>query len=192
MAYCTTAQVKAYLGNTTASDDTLLDELIPRAQAAIDAYCHRAFEATSDTTRTFDADRDTDGPFLYFDEDLASITTITNGDGSTIASSSYVTEPRNRTPYCGIKILVSSGVNWEYDSNNDPEDAISVTGKWSWSVSAPDDIVHACIRLTGYYYRQRDAQVFDTTATPELGVITIPQGFPKDVKMLIEPYRRRS
>lgn len=192
MAYATVADVKSYLGNTTSGDDTLLSDLIPRAQAAIDTYCHRSFEAAADTTRAFDADRDTDGPLLYFDEDLASITTITNGDGSTIATSSYTTEPRNRTPYCAIKLLVSSGVVWEYDSNNDPENAISVTGKWAWSVSAPDDIAHACIRLTGYFYRQRDSQVFDTTATPELGVITIPQGFPKDVRLLIEPYRRRS
>lgn len=192
MAYCTTAQVTAYLGNTTSNDDTLIDALIPRAQAAIDAYCHRSFKATSDTTRTFDADRNTDGPLLYFDEDLASITTVTNGDGSTIASTKYVTEPRNRTPYCAIKLLVSSGLVWEYDSNNDPEGAIAITGKWAWSETANSDIEHACIRLTGFYYRQRDAQVYDVTATPELGIITVPQGIPKDVREIIDQYRRRS
>ena len=192
MAYCTVTNVKEYLGNTTTGDDALINSIIPRAQAAIDAYCHRSFEATADTTRTFDADRDTDGPVLYFDEDMASITTVTNGDGSVIASSSYSTEPRNRTPYCAIKLKVSSGVVWEYDSNNDPEDAISVAGRWAWSVTAPNDIAHACIRLAGYFYRQKDAQVYDTTATPELGIITVPTGFPKDVKNLIEPYRRRS
>lgn len=189
MAYCTTSDVKQYLGVSSTTDDTLIGDLIPRAQQSIDSYCHRTFEATGDTTRYFDADRDTDGPMLYFDADIAAITTVTNGDGTTVASTKYVTEPRNSTPYCAIQLKVSSGLQWEYDSNSDPENAIVVTGRWAWSTSVPDDIVHACIRLTAYFYRQKDAQVFDTTATPELGTITIPQGLPKDVTRLLNPYR---
>lgn len=130
MAYCTVSDVKTYLGNSTNSDDILLADLIPRAQQAIDSYTHRTFEAASDTTRSFDADRDVDGPMLYFDKDIASITTVTNGDGITIANTKYVTEPRNRAPYCGIKLKVSSGLAWEYDSNSDPENAIAITGRW--------------------------------------------------------------
>ncbi len=192
MAYCSTAQVKAYLGNSTSVDDALLDAIIPRAQAGLDRYCHRTFEAASDTTRTFDADHDTDGPFLYLDEDLASITSITNGDGTTITSTQYTTEPRNRTPYCQIKLLTSSGLVWEYDSNNDPENAISVTGRWAWSVTADADIEHLCIRYVGWIYKQKDSQVYDVTATPELGVITVPQGIPKDLRIAMDTYKRRS
>lgn len=36
MAYCTAAQVKSYLGITTTGDDTLIGNIIPRAQAFID------------------------------------------------------------------------------------------------------------------------------------------------------------
>jgi len=190
--YCTTEQVKAYLGNSTTDDDALLDALIPRAQAGLDRHWHRTFEATSDTTRYFDAKCDTDGPMLYFDEDLASITTVTNGDGTTIASTKYTTVPRNRSPWCAIKLLSSSGLTWEYDSNNDPEGAIAVTGRWAWSVTADSDIEHLCIRYVGWLYRQKDSQVYDITATPELGVITIPQGVPKDLRLAIDSYRRRS
>ena len=192
MAYCTTDNVKDYLGITTTDDDTLIGELIPRAQAAIDSFTHRTFEAASDTTRVFDTDTDTEGPFLYFDEDIASITTVTNGDGNTVASTKYATFPRNETPYCFIELKVSSGLVWEYDSSNDPQGAISVEGRWAYSTTAPNDIVHACIRLTAYYYRQKDAQVFDTTATPELGIITVPIGIPKDVKGTLSRYRRHT
>jgi len=67
---------------------------------------------------------------------------------------------------------------------------VYISGKWSYSSSAPDDIVHACVRLSAYYFRQKDAQVFDVTAIPDAGVITMPQGIPADVKLMLEPYRR--
>lgn len=192
MAYCSLSALTEYLGHSSSDDDALLTGIISRAEAIIDQYTHRTFEATADTTRYFDADCDVDGPLLYFDEDICSITTVTNGDGSTISGSYYVTEPRNRAPYWGIRLKSSSGLFWEYDSNDDHENAIGVTGKWAWSQTAPADVQHACLRLAAFLYFQKDSQVFDTTATPELGIITVPIGMPKDVKNLLEPYRRRS
>ena len=192
MAYCTVPEVKLYLGTTTSNDDELIKSLIPRAQAAIDSHCARTFEALADTTRYFDAITDVDGITLCLDDDLAAITTITNGDGVAVSSGNYVTEPRNSTPYYAIRLKSSANIAWESDSNGDPENAVSIVGRWAYSTEAPDDIVHACIRLSAFYYRQKDAQVFDTTATPELGVITVPKGIPSDVKRILEPYRRRA
>ena len=72
MAYTTTAIAKVYLGLTSAADDTLIGTLIVRAQAMIDSYCHRTFEASADTTKYFDmrADTDEDRRRLYFSEGL--------------------------------------------------------------------------------------------------------------------------
>jgi hypothetical protein len=109
-----------------------------------------------------------------------------DGDQTTIPSTDYITMPRDETPYYGIKIKTSSDYDWDY--SDDPEDAIAITGKWAYSETAPDDIKHACLGLAGYYYKQRDAQVFDTTAIPEQGVIQIPQGLPADVKIILDPY----
>jgi hypothetical protein len=193
MAYTTAALLKTYLGVTSATDDTLLTALIARAQSAIDHYTGRTFEASADSTRKFTVGVDTDGRMLYFDEDCAAITTVTtNADdgsgGTTIANTYYVTHPRNRTPYYAIEILSSADYSWEY--TNDPTAGITVTGKWAFSTAAPDDIVHATLRLAGYYYRQKDAGVFDTTAIPDVGIIQIPQGIPKDVQMILNPYRK--
>jgi hypothetical protein len=44
--------------------------------------------------------------------------------------------------------------------------------------------------LAGYYYRQKDAGVFDTTAIPDMGVIQVPQGIPRDVQLILNPYRK--
>jgi len=189
MAYAAASDVKTYLGISVSTDDTLITALITRAQAAIDRYCNRTFEASANSTRYFDAVADVYGPTLILDEDLASINSVTNGDGTTVTSSQYVTEPRNMTPYYALRIRSDASVAWTYSSY--PENAIAISGKWAYSTSAPADIVHACIRLASYYYRQKDAQVFDVTATPELGQITIPQGLPRDVEILLEPYRKR-
>lgn len=188
--YANATDLKTYLNIDEATDDSLLDTLLAAAQQAIDSYCARVFEKSTDETRYFDAYRDVEGRTLYLDRDLCSITTITNGDGVEVAANEYVTEPRNGAPYDRIRLLSSSSKSWTYIT--DPENAISIVGRWAYATSAPDDISHACVRLAAYYYRQRDAQVFDTTATPELGVITIPQGMPADVKILLDPYRRLS
>jgi len=193
MAYTTAALLKTYLGVSGSGDDTLLTALIARAQAAIDNYTGRTFEASADATRKFTVGRDTEGRMLYLDEDLASITTITtNADdgsgGTALASTDYITHPRNTTPYHAIEIVTSSDESWEY--TDDPTAGVTISGKWAWSTTAPDDIVHACIRLAAYYYRQKDAGVFDTTAIPDAGIIQVPQGIPADVKIILNRYRK--
>jgi hypothetical protein len=192
MAYTTAAIIKQYLGISEVDDDAMLDSMITYAQQAIDSYTGRTFEASADSTRYFTVGVDTEGRMLFLDEDLASITTVkTNADATsptTLATTEYITHPRNRTPYHAIEILGSSNNSWEY--TDDPEGGIEVTGKWAWSTSAPNDIIHACNRLVAYYYRQKDAGVFDTTAIPDAGIIQIPQGIPRDVQMILNPYRR--
>lgn len=189
MAYTTVSLLKTYLGATTSNDDTLLTALIARAQAIIDAYCQRTFEASANTSKTFDADRDTDGAWLYLDEDLASINTVTNGDGDVLtASTEYMTEPRNRTPYFAIKLISQSGLSWTWTTA--PENAITISGKWAYSTTAPDDIVHATLRLAAYLYRQRD-NAADLDRPVYVGNATIlPSQLPSDIKTILAPYRR--
>jgi len=194
MAYATTAQVKTYLGISTTGDDTLIGDLIDRAEAWIENHTNRIFESTGDTTRKFTVGVDTDGDTLFFDEDTYSITTVTNNadaaTGETVASTKYTTMPRNRTPYYAIKLLSSSDVSWDY--TDDAEEGITVAGRWAFSATPPNDVLDATIRLTGYFYRQKDADVFDVTAIPEAGVIQVPQGIPRDVMLKLEPYRKRA
>jgi hypothetical protein len=93
MAYCGVDELKEYLGVTGTADDAMLLTLLAAAQRTIDSYCARTFEATADTVRTFDSQRDVDGYTLTVDSDLCAITSIVNGDGTTISNSHYVTDP---------------------------------------------------------------------------------------------------
>ena len=192
MAYCLHTDVKLYLGIKGSGDDTLIDDLITRAQATIDTFARRSFEASADTTRNFDAVADTNGRTLIVDKDLASITTVTNGDGNTISSSNYVTEPRNDTPYRSITILGSSTSYWQGATNGDNEDAISIAGKWAYSTSAPDDIKHACILLASWLYRRKDSigSDADRPLITGDGVTILPSTMPAEVQQIIKRYRR--
>lgn len=189
MAYCTTANVKAYLGISGSGDDTLIDSLVIRAQQVIDTYCNRTFEAAENSNRYFDAYADVESKTLYLDADLCSINSITNGDGVTVTTSEYVTEPRNDAPFYAITLKPSSAKSWEPNSDGDSENAITISGKWAWSAAAPADIVQACVRLTAFMYRQKDAQMTDVQVL-DGGVSVTPLAIPNDVKAILTPYRR--
>lgn len=191
MAYVTTTAFKAYRNITATTDDSLIASLIDRATAQIETYCDRVFLApTTAATHYLDAVRDVsdDRRTLYLDDDLASITTVVNGDGETVATTHYTTDPRHDTPYRALRMTWRSSSDWTWSEA--PEDAIEVNGRWGYATSVPADIQHATIRLAAYMYSQKDATVFDVTAIPDAGVITVPQGMPRDVKELLEPYRR--
>ena len=186
--YCSVTDPKTYLGISGTGDDSLLAALIASSQKAIDRHCHRKFEAPADTTRTFDADRDVQWRTLFLDHDLCQITSITNGDDDVLTTAEYTTEPRNETPYYAITLLWSSSVTWTY--TNDTEDAITIVGRWAFSLAAPDDVVQACRRLAAYLYRQKDnAQDLDRAVL--VGNATIlPTELPRDIKTLLAPYVR--
>ncbi len=188
MAYVAAADVRAYLGMTSSGDDALITSLCARAQAAIDRYCNRTFEASGDTTRYFDAvGPHIAGPVLYLDRDLCAVTTVTNGDGVAVGSTQYVTLPANDAPYYALRLKTSAGKVWTYST--DWEKAISIAGKWAYSTTAPADVVQAAVRLAAFYYRQKDAALQDVTAI-EAGVVVQPVAIPADVQALLRPYKR--
>ena len=193
MSYLSIAELKEYLQITGATEDHILEDCIEDAQQQLDDLHARTYEAAADSTRRFIVGKDTRGPDLYLDEDLCAITSIiTNADngsgGETLAASDYYTYPLNRTPYYKIRIADSSSKSWDYTYN--PEAGITVTGKWAYSLTAPNNVRRACRRLAAYNYKNRDAQVFDVTALPEMGSIIIPKGIPADVVKLMEPFKR--
>lgn len=195
MAYATVTQLKAYAGIIDDLHNGLLDQLIDRAVARIDARAGFSFEATADSTRYMDAASWPRGAVfgrkLYFDTWCAAITTVTNGDGTEITSSYYATEPRNTGPFYAIRLLGSSPYRWEADSSGDPEDAISIAGRWAYATTVPDDITHCTLRLALWYYRQRNNSTDMDRPLLAEGTIILPSQMPKDVTEIIDTYRWR-
>ena len=207
MAYVTLADVKAELGITTTTDDDLLTGYITTAQAIIEAPpplgTGRVFEASTDTTRYVDvpvtadyyrptlAGRTASGPLLTLDisdaGDLASITSVTNGDATSVASSAYVTLPRQGGPITALQLLSGGATVWTYTTS--PEGAIAITGTGAYSATPPDAIKRACIRLVAWMYRSKDNAGADLPVQTDFGII-LPTAIPADVRLILESYRR--
>lgn len=186
MSWPSLTTIKQYLGITTTNDDAVLQLLADQAKTKIETFCGRRFVAQS-MTRTYDeayVDLYVRGDRLYLDDDVISITQITNGNGVIIDSADYVLEPVNMTPKAIIRLRgANAWIAW-------PDRDIEIVGLWGYSTIPPLDVQHAYLRLIGYWYRQRDAQVYDVTAFPETGQLIVPKGMPPDIVQDLTPYRR--
>ncbi len=193
--YITLAQLKQYQGIPLddTDSDALLTQFIVNAQKMVDNHCHRKFEAATNTTRYFQEARAIRGNELWLDRDLAAINTVTNGDGTVVAANQYRVIPPNAIsdgiPIEAIKLKPSAGINWDLGD----EDGIAISGKWAYSVSAPDDVVQAMWRLAGYFFGQKDnASDIDKPIliSAEGNTSILPRQLPKDLKVLLAPYVR--
>ena len=195
MSYTKAALVKAYVGATGTSDDALIDSLITAAEGYIDTFTDREFDGDGTSARSFAVGEDTEGPILWFDEDVASITSIVNkadSDSGTeaITSAHYVTIPRNKTPYRGVKLLASSNKVWDFE--DDPEGGITVTASWRYSETAPPEIQEAAKRLVAFLYRQKDSSAdIDRPLLTGDGVTILPSMVPADVQKVLMVKRKR-
>jgi hypothetical protein len=198
MSYCTLDALKSALKIVATNEDTLLTTFLGAAQSVIDSTCHRTFEASADTVKTFhaldDLD-DTDKHLLYlFDAkpnllDLCQITTVTNGDATVITTADYVTVPPNVPPFTALRIKHNSSKFWTYTTN--PDNAISITGRWAYSIAAPASIIMAHLRLAMWFYRQRDTSADVVNIIPgRTGVQILPGDLPRDVMALLRPFMK--
>lgn len=193
MAYANATTVKQYLDipDTSSDDDALLNDLCEAAKQYIDTATGYTFESFADDTLTFDAVENVDGRFLTFDGMvLASITSITNGDGVEVESDEYVTEPRNAGPYYAVRLLSSSGKSWTYTT--DPEDAITVVGRQGWSVEPSYECQHAATVLAAQWYRQKDSIGDSTRAIITGSSVLSAEGMPRQVTDFIAKFKRLS
>lgn len=204
MAYITTAQLKSYLGITVSTDDTELGYIPDRVTAAIDSYCHRHFEPESahgpaaSHTHYFTPMLETQGGDLLdwytlnLNHDLAELTSITNGDGTSISVNDVVLLPLNTVPTNMIRIKSASGKFWTW--NGSPEGAVQVAGKWSYSLDVPADVKAAALRWGAHLYRLRTGATSvpaDITISAD-GSAFASNRIPSDVAQLLRPYIRRS
>lgn len=204
MAYVTVQDIKASLRITVNDDDAIFSDIVSSVTAAIDAYCHRHFEPESDHgpaashTHYFTPLLEVDGgdlldwQTLNLKHDLAELTSITNGDGTSISISDVVLLPLNVKPISFIRI--KSGINKAWTYTTSPEGAVAVAGKWSYSLDVPYDIHRAALVWSEHMYRLRTGSAptsTDVTISAD-GSAFVSSGMPRFVAQLLRPYIRRS
>lgn len=189
--YTTLAKMKAITGisSTDAADDTVIEDMITQASRLIDIITRRTFYARTET-HLYDCPRS--GRFLWIDDDdLLTVTTLTNGDGVEITSTNYLLIPGNTTPKHGIALKQASSVSWQTDSSGNTEQVISVAGTWGAASTTPADIEAACNDIVVSAYHRRNGENVNGIATVTGGgVVITPQMIPASAMPTLQHWQR--
>lgn len=199
--YAELATLHLRLAPGLALTDTTWDDLLAGslawATAWIDGNCHRHFRQFSQTRYFLRDALDPDyfgqmyrennrflaGRVLLVDEDLLSVSSLKNGDGTVLGSSLYWLEPRNEVPHFGIRLKSDNVWTWDIDS------WVEVTGQWGYSADPPPEIQNICLRLAEWHFRSRaptdSTTVFDASYSTKM-----PAGFPLEVSVALDPFVR--
>ena len=200
MSYATIADFKSYITEMTGgvqtsfttAENTVLQQFLDQADAEIDAYTGRSFgQGANNHTHTYTS-ADVDGKVLYLDADLVSVVTLTNGDGTSIASTEYSLLPRNVSvsgqnaydgSYWGIELKSTS--SWKFNTDG----VITLVGRWGYMQGVPTDVVRCAMRIAYWYWAKRN----ETGSSTVLGEQTSPQtdAYPADVILVLDRYKRR-
>lgn len=174
--YITLTEFKNYnkITSTNATDDSVIEDIIEGVSRTIDTFTGRTFYARTET-HYYDVPEGRD--LFIEDDDLLTITTLTNGDGTVITSTYYKLLPLNETPKNVIRLIATSGLYWTFGTNGEPTGAITVAGTWGRFASVPDDIKLVCMHESMNEYHRRFGENLSTSATVTAsGVVLTPRG----------------
>jgi len=176
--YVSVDELIAYLGAETQDDRELLADIAARAQAAVEAYTHRSFEAQAGVRRVNPQAimKDIIGEVIELPDDAVQIASVTV-DGVSVPFRTLPADP----PYYAVFAPSFYATD---------DSVIEISGTWGFSETPPADIRQATLRLAAYFYRLRDAQMFDAAGLPDIGMLTVAKGLPADVQAILDNYRR--
>lgn len=165
--------VRAYLQfpATDTSKDTLLENLINRASAAIESDCGREFK-TRTQTETHYLDEAT-RRLMVKQFPITAITSIT--DDGTALTADELADCENRETY--IKL----------DTEREGKVDVVYTAGYA---TIPADLEQACILLVMYYYKMDVANF--STVFAESGAVFRPSRLPPHMAFLTDKYRKIS
>ena len=187
--YATLAEFKLWIDDSSSDsdDDGVIEDIIEASSRWIDDETGRTFYARTET-RYYDVP---DGRKLKLDDDLLTITAITNGDGASIDDSSEIDlVPKNTAPYYAIRIKAGSSYYWTQDSSGNVEDVISIAGTWGYAATTPHDIRQACLLIANNMYKKRHGEGEQGATLTAAGVVLSAAGIPSQAKMILRRYKR--
>jgi hypothetical protein len=185
-AYCLYSDIATALNIAGSQDNTWLTTLADSASAWVDVHCavpSGGFVVAVDSTRRFDVCALEDG-CLLLDVPLVSLTSLTNGDGTSIDTATVRLQPINGPHYWSIRML-STGPGWQWVQDG----LFSVTGKWGWSTTVPTPVKEATIMLAAWLYKRYQAALQDAANNVEIGQMMYSERMPKQVVALLAPFR---
>jgi hypothetical protein len=189
MAYPTDAQVKTWLNISGSGEDALITLINTGAKAYVERYCNRVFEAAS-STKNFPIRKpyvSADRRVLSLFQDLASLTSVTNGDGVAFTVATELELHPVDAPYYQIRIKPTSGK--VFQTTNDAR--IAVVGTWGLAATCPADIFMAILDLCQMQYLARmTGSAGAVQQIGQQGLIAQPAAIPATITDVLDAYKR--
>lgn len=185
MSYCTAADVSLSLDIQSVESAPFLTRLCTAASEWIDLHCGvlaGGFAATTNSARYYEV-RALRGGYLILDASLLSLVSITNADGTTIASTDCRLYPVGAARYWAVRLL--NGRTWAIVDDG----LYAVTGVWGLYSVAPAPVKEAAIMLAGWMFKRYQAALQDNAAAPDLGQLVYGEAIPRQVVALLAPFR---
>lgn len=195
--YCTLDEAKreAAIESLDILDDDVLERCIEDASRAVDNHCAKQFYAAS---ATYSYSCPTDGDrVLWLNEPWLSVSSITNGDATSVAASSYNLWPLNAVSKVAVRLKDSASISWQPTSTGDYVGAIAISGSTGYvnrgasdakSTQIISNTKRATIITALAYYRKRFGVGAEAVQVTAAGVVLSPQGLPRDAAELLEGY----
>ena len=177
-------------------DDVFIERLLERCSRELDGDTGWWFYAAQQT-RYYDTPR---GRCLKLDQPLLAVTTITNGDNSTLEATEYTLYPLNGTSKNEIRLKQTTSASWQSTSGGDTEGTISVNGRWGYvdrnatdpeSATVISNTKSAVLMLALSLYKKRYGIGTDGVAqVTGSGVVITPRDKSREYWAIVEIYRR--
>jgi hypothetical protein len=174
--------------NRIANDNTFIDSVLTDASRMIDGETGRQFYISTGTHYyNYTPDRE-----IFFDNDVVSVISVTNGDGTIVPSTEYNLFPLNGSPKYSISLKFYSTYFWLEDDDGNWEGVISIVLTQGYTATVPADIELACLIIAVALYRQRNGKspIEGGFVTPQ-GTILLPGGIPKTAAQILARYKKR-
>lgn len=196
--YTTTVLLKAYLGISVSTYDTMLDAAINAASRSIDNYCGRRFWIDGTVVaRTFIA---TNSTSLAVPDGIATTTglivkTDPAGDGTfetTWATTDYELLPieapnafPEAEPWTAIRAI--GALTFPTATASGRSDRVQITAKWGWP-APPDPVAQACLIKASRLFHRKDSPQ-GIAGFGDFGPVRLTSREDSDVVLLLDPYR---
>lgn len=195
-SYCEIGDVKivAQIPDGDTSRDDLINFLLPKVSRHIDRYCRRFFFPKTASWKHDFQSRER----LWLRTDLHSLTSITNGDGTTVSPTAIFLYPVFGPPYQRIDFNHSSSQAFLWTPTT-TQQAITVTGVWGWlneDGETPEEIVDACASWISYILKLgplagvKSRTIGDYSVSFSAVLDFLRTGPPNEVSFYLEGFKR--
>jgi len=183
-AYCSLAEVKTAINETSTTYDVQIATAIKAARDAIDGYCKRSFTDVASSARYYTPQA---GAFVIIDDAQAVSAVETDEDGNGTyerawAATDYLLHPRNSTPKTSLRTAYNGRYTFPVHA-----DSVKVTATWGYS-AVPDSVHQFAILYAARLFLRKDVP-FGVEGGSDAGTIYIPKNDP-DAQMLLGPHVR--